>query len=114
MPHFIIDCSATILKLKTPDEIMQNVFEASASTGLFDLSEIKVRINPFQYYTVGGKEDDFIHIFGNIMEGRTTSQKSNLSKVIVSNLNLMFPEVPVISINIRDFEKSTYFNKSML
>lgn len=114
MPHFIIDCSATILKLKTPEEIMQNVFEASASTGLFDLSEIKVRINPFQFYTLGGKKDDFIHIFGNIMEGRTTSQKRNLSKAIVSNLNLMFSEVPIISINIRDFEKSTYFNKSML
>ena len=61
-----------------------------------------------------GKKIDFIHIFGFIMEGRTTIQKSNLSKTIVSSLNIMFPEVPIISININDFEKASYFNKTML
>lgn len=114
MPHFINDCSATLLELKKPEEIVQNVFEASASTGLFDLSEIKVRINPFQYYKVGGKKGDYIHIFGFIMEGRSTTQKSNLSKTIVSSLNTLFPEVSIISININDFEKSSYCNKTML
>lgn len=114
MPHFIIDCSATLLRLKTPEEIVQNVLEASVSTGLFNLSEIKVRINPSQYYTVGGKKVDFIHIFGFIMEGRTTIQKSNLSKTIISSLNIMFSEVPIISININDFEESSYCNKTML
>jgi 5-carboxymethyl-2-hydroxymuconate isomerase len=29
-------------------------------------------------------------------------------------LNALFPEVPIISINIRDFEKTSYCNKSML
>ena len=48
------------------------------------------------------------------MEGRTTQQKSNLSKRIISELKLMFPNVPVISMNIRDFEKATYCNKSMV
>jgi len=48
------------------------------------------------------------------MEGRTVSQKSNLSKRIVTELKLMFPDVPIISINIRDFEKTTYCNKSMV
>jgi len=48
------------------------------------------------------------------MEGRTVTQKSNLSKRIVTELKLMFPDVPIISINIRDFEKTTYCNKSMV
>jgi 5-carboxymethyl-2-hydroxymuconate isomerase len=29
-------------------------------------------------------------------------------------LKLIFPDVPIISINIRDFEKATYCNKSMV
>jgi len=33
---------------------------------------------------------------------------------IVSKLNQLFQEVPIISINIRDFEKSSYINKTML
>jgi 5-carboxymethyl-2-hydroxymuconate isomerase len=46
------------------------------------------------------------------MEGRTKEQKANLSRQIVSELKMMFPEVPVISSNIRDFEKATYCNKN--
>lgn len=114
MPHFIIDCSEKIIKLKSPEVIMQTVFEAAETSNLFDLGDIKVRINPYQHYTVGNQKEDFIHIFGYIMEGRTTEQKSSLSKKIISKLKIMFTDVPVISINIRDFEKATYCNKSMV
>ncbi|WP_440122109.1 5-carboxymethyl-2-hydroxymuconate Delta-isomerase [Tenacibaculum sp. Ill] len=114
MPHFVIDCSENIIKLKSPKEIIQKVYDTAESTNLFDKRDIKVRINPFEYYTVGNTSDDFIHIFANIMEGRNTAQKKNLSEKIVTELKLMFPEVPIISINIRDFEKATYCNKSMV
>lgn len=114
MPHFVIDCSENILKLKSPKEIIQKVYDTAESTELFDKGDIKVRINPFEYYTIGNTSHDFIHIFGNMMEGRTTSQKKSLSNKIIRQLKLMFPEVPVISINIRDFEKATYCNKSMV
>ena len=114
MPHFVIDCSENILNLQSPSAIMQEVHNAAESTGLFDLGDIKVRINPFHYYNVGNTEDDFIHIFGNLMEGRTTEQKSHLSKTIIGKLKLLFPEVPVLSIDIRDFEKATYCNKAMV
>jgi 5-carboxymethyl-2-hydroxymuconate isomerase len=113
MPHFVMDCSENIIRLKSPKEIIQKVYETAESTGLFAKGDIKVRINPFEHYTVGNTEDDFIHIFGNIMEGRTVAQKKNLSEKIVRELKSMFPDVPIISINIRDFEKATYCNKSM-
>lgn len=114
MPHFVIDCSENILNLKSPEEIMQAVYDTAESTGLFDIGDIKVRINPFQYYNIGNTQDDFIHIFANIMEGRTTDQKSSLSHKIIGQLKTLFPEVPILSINIRDFEKATYCNKSMV
>jgi 5-carboxymethyl-2-hydroxymuconate isomerase len=113
MPHFVIDCSEKILNLKSPEEIIQAVYDTAESTALFDIGDIKVRINPFKYYNIGNTQDDFIHIFAHIMEGRNTAQKSDLSKKIVSQLNTMFPNVPIISMNIVDFEKATYCNKSM-
>ena len=91
MPHFVIDCSENIINLKTPKEIIQKVYD-----------------------TVGNTNSDFIHIFANIMEGRTKEQKSFLSRRIISELKLMFPDVTIISINIRDFEKATYCNKTMV
>jgi 5-carboxymethyl-2-hydroxymuconate isomerase len=113
MPHFVIDCSENILNLKSPEEIMQAVYDTAESTNLFDIGDIKVRINPFKYYNIGNTKDDFIHIFGNIMEGRTIDQKSDLSNKIICRLKILFPEIPILSINIRDFEKATYCNKSM-
>ena len=114
MPHFVIDCSEQIIKLKSPESIMQKVYEAAKSTELFIPDEIKVRINPFQFYSAGNKKIDFIHIFSNIMEGRTKQQKIYLSRKIITELKEMFPNVPIISINIRDFEKETYCNKEMI
>ncbi|PWB22951.1 5-carboxymethyl-2-hydroxymuconate Delta-isomerase [Flavobacterium sp. HTF] len=114
MPHFIIDCSENVVRIKSADDIMKEVFDAAFSTGLFTASEIKVRINPFAFYNNGNTLNDFIHVFAYIMEGRTDDQKGNLSKEIVSKLASILPEVPVISINIQDFEKSNYFNRAML
>lgn len=114
MPHFVIDCSETIIKQQSPETIMQTVYNTALASTLFAPEDIKVRINPFTKYMVGNGKDDFIHVFANIMEGRNTTQKSDLSKSIVSVLKTMFPEVPIISINIRDFEKATYCNKTMV
>jgi 5-carboxymethyl-2-hydroxymuconate isomerase len=114
MPHFVINCSEQIIKLETPENIMQKVYDTAKSIGLFTPEDIKVRINPFQYYNTGNTKDDFIHVFANIMQGRNTEQKANLSKQIVTELKAMFPQVPIISINIRDFEKATYCNKTMV
>ena len=74
-----------------------------------------MRLNPFdKNYLVGGKTAPFIHVFANIMEGRSEDQKSKLSQSIVAELKIMFPNIPFIAINIRDFEKATYCNKSMV
>ena len=114
MPHFVIDCSENIISQKAPEEIMKAVFETAESTGLFKQADIKVRINPFKYYNTANTQNDFLHVFANIMEGRDIDQKSDLSKRMVSRLNEMFPDVPVISMNIRDFERASYCNKSMV
>ena len=114
MPHFVIDCSEDIIKIKTPEEIMQAVYDIAESTGLFATGDIKVRINPFKHFKLGPTKSSFIHIFGNIMEGRNISQKSDLSHKTITKLKTMFPEVPIISMNIREFEKATYCNRSMI
>lgn len=114
MPHFILDCSENILELQEPRKVLEAVFETAFSTGLFDRDDIKVRLNPFKHSLVQSGESDFIHVFGNIMEGRTKEQKADLSYAIVATLTTLFAEVPIISINIRDFEMATYCNKSMI
>ena len=114
MPHFIIDCSEDILKLHSEEEVIEQVHLSAVSTKLFNKNDVKVRINSFGKYSTGDKKEDFIHVFSNIMEGRTIEQKLNLSKTIVKDLALMFPSVPNIGTNVIEFEKATYFNKNMI
>jgi 5-carboxymethyl-2-hydroxymuconate isomerase len=114
MPHFIIDCSENVIQQKSPDQIMQAVYEIAEAIGLFAVNDIKVRLRPYQYFKLGTGQKDFIHIFGNIMEGRSAAQKANLSRKIIQRLNEMFPEISILSINIREFEKATYSNKALI
>ena len=114
MPHFIIDCSENILKSHSEEEIIKQVHISAVSTELFHKNDVKVRVNIFKEYSTGDKKENFIHIFANIMEGRTIEQKANLSKTIVKDLASMFPLVPNIGTNVIEFERATYFNKNML
>ena len=114
MAHFIIDCSAAIIQQKTPGEIMDAVYETAEATGLFAQDDIKVRIKPYQYYRLGKTKKNFIHIFGNIMEGRSTEKKADLSKKTIERPKQLFSDVSILSVNIREFEMSTYSNKSLI
>lgn len=114
MPHFVIDCSPNVLKSRPADEIIREVHNAAAASELFRIADIKVRIREYEHHLVGGEVADFIHVFANIMEGRTTEQKAELSHSIVEKLVEMFPDVPTVSINIRDFEKASYTNRTLI
>jgi len=114
MPHFIIECSKNILDEVSPEELMSAVYEVADATGLFAPNDIKVRLRSFTYYKLGEGKTDFLHVFGNIMEGRTTEQKADLSKRITERLNNMLPILSFLSINITEFELATYCNKSLI
>lgn len=117
MPHFIIDCSESILSLANPDELMLSVYAAAESTGLFargGVGGIKVRLHPYRHFTNADAREHFVHVFANIMEGRTREQKKMLSERVVRALKELLPAVEIISMNIRDFEKATYCNAAMV
>jgi 5-carboxymethyl-2-hydroxymuconate isomerase len=43
MPHFVIECSENIIRIKSPKEIIQKVYDTAETTNLFDKGDIKVR-----------------------------------------------------------------------
>jgi len=114
MPHFIIDCSQDILQLRTPEELMDAVYETADATGLFAPNDIKVRLQPYQYYRLGTGKKNFLHVFGYIMEGRTTEQKAHLSRQISTRLSELLTDVSFLSVNINDFKAATYSNKALI
>jgi len=114
MPHFIIDCSQDILQQRPPDELMEAVYDVANATGLFAPNDIKVRLQPYQYYRLGTGKKNFLHVFGYIMQGRSTEQKAHLSKQISMRLSELLPDISFLSVNISDFEAATYSNKALI
>ena len=107
MPHFVVDCSASIVSSQNSEEILQKVHAAANSTGLFSEKNVQVRLNTFDHVQVGGVQKEFIHVFASILEGRTVEQKLALTKALVEVLTSMFPDVQVVGADIRDIEKGT-------
>lgn len=114
MPHFIIECSQDILQQRTPDELLDAVYETADATALFAPNDIKVRLQPYQYCRLGAGKKNFLHVFGYIMEGRTTEQKADLSRQITSLLSELLPDISFLSVSISDFEAATYSNKALI
>lgn len=115
MPHFLLHTTSQIISPDREEDFLLAIHEEAVASELFAEEDIKVRVERFEKSMVGGKINaPFVHVFGYIMQGRTTEKKAQLSKAIVARLNEMLPEVPNIAMNVYDFEAATYFNKSKL
>ena len=114
MPHFIIECSETVKDTISELDLLKEIHHVANASGLFEEADIKVRMNPYSTYLVGGEKKDFVHVFASVMGGRSTVQKAELSKAIVHKLKAIFPDIPFIAMNVDDFEKATYCNLRML
>ena len=114
MPHFIIDCSADVLTQVSEPDMLSAVLNAADASGLFTKDDIKVRVNPYVRYEVGGKKTSFIHVFGYILEGRTEAQKAGLSQRVVKALADLFPGIEYIASSIDEFTKAGYCNRHLL
>ena len=68
MPHFVIECSAPILSDIDEHELNRVVFEIATASGLFESDDIKVRVNSYQTYLLGGNHQNFIHVFASFAD----------------------------------------------
>jgi 5-carboxymethyl-2-hydroxymuconate isomerase len=96
---------------------MRSVYAAADSTGLFaehGVGGIKVRLNPYGHFINVDGHEHFVHVFANIMEGRTQAQKEMVSNTVVRALKELLPMVEIISMNVWEFEKATYCNAPMI
>ena len=96
---------------------MRSVYAAAELTALFAVNGvggIKGRLNPYKHFINVDAHEHFVHVFANIMEGRTQEQKKTLSVNVVRALKELLPTVNIISMNIRDFEKAAYCNPTMI
>ncbi|MBB6086740.1 5-carboxymethyl-2-hydroxymuconate isomerase [Wenzhouxiangella marina] len=94
--------------------MLRKIHTVAVASGLFDEGDIKVRLRPQAGGLVGGRQSSFIHVFAHIMQGRSMGQRRRLSTAVVAALAALFPDLPRIAMNITEFERATYVNRSMI
>lgn len=108
MPHFVIDCSADVLELIPAESLLKAVHDSAHDSDLFDEENIKVRIQSFEHALVGGEPKSFVHVAGDILDGRSTDNKAQLAQSILTTLSGLMPYLKTITVGIREYQRAVY------
>ena len=111
MPHFIVECPEHLIPAEKGKDVVNRVHQVAMDSGLFEKANIKVRIVPYEHYLIAGQQQDFVHVFGYIMPGRTLEQETDLSESIGELIANLFPQVPIITVNIDTLNQPSYFKR---
>ncbi len=90
---------------------MQLVHDQTADSGLFQPGEVKVRLSLYEHHCVGGEPGPFVHLIFYVLAGRNDDDKRALSRRIVRALVQRLPQVPAISLDVRDIRREVFSNR---
>ena len=110
MPHCIAEHSKNIDGLA----LSQAIFDGAKKTRLFDEDgrDIKVRAIPYEAFILGNGEESFVHVQLRILEGRNEKQKFLLSKVMLSEINMLNLNSCSVTIEVVDMDAESYSKQS--
>ncbi|MFI8744540.1 5-carboxymethyl-2-hydroxymuconate Delta-isomerase [Pseudomonas sp. NPDC077186] len=111
MPHCLIEAAHELSRLIEPQELVRLVHDSAADSGLFQPGEVKVRLSLYQHHCVGGEPGDFVHLIFYVLAGRSDEDKRALSRRVVRALVERLPQVPAISLDVRDIRRESFSNR---
>ncbi|VXC73222.1 5-carboxymethyl-2-hydroxymuconate isomerase [Pseudomonas sp. 8Z] len=111
MPHCLIEASAEVLQFISEDELLRLVHEHIAASGVCPPSDIKVRLSLYQHAYVAGEPGLFVHLICYVLSGRDEEQRRELSRRVVRALLERLPEVPALSMDVREMRRETFSNR---
>lgn len=111
MPHCLIEAAHEVGQLIAPQELVSLVHDQAAGSGLFQPGEVKVRLSLYEHHCVGGEPGLFVHLIFYVLAGRSDADKRALSRRIVRALVERLPQVPAISLDVRDIQREAFSNR---
>ncbi|MFT6255040.1 MAG: 5-carboxymethyl-2-hydroxymuconate isomerase [Granulosicoccus sp.] len=105
MPHCIIEYASALGNTVSPDTLVESVHAGTVNSGLFNVSDIKTRMIPFDHCITGTQKivnSLFIHVCIKILSGRTLEQRHALSNTVLKALSLL--PLPSISLTVEVIE----------
>jgi len=106
MPNLVLEYSNSVDERVNVQSLLEDLHQAMIESGLFETSSVKSRALRCHHWLVGDEGDsvDFIHINFDLLAGRSTEQKRELSRSLMNVLQQQASHVQSLTINIRDMD----------
>ncbi|CAM2955421.1 5-carboxymethyl-2-hydroxymuconate isomerase [Vibrio mytili] len=106
MPNLVLEYSNSVDERVNVQGLLEDLHRAAIESGLFEVSSVKSRALRCHHWLVGDEGDsvDFIHINFDLLAGRTTEQKRELSRSLISVLQQQASHVRSLTVNVRDMD----------
>ena len=108
MPHLIIEHSEDLTHTFDTKALMQCAHNAAVESGLFGLSDIKVRAYPCANALIAGNESSFLHVTIYLLSGRTAETKKALTTLVLNEFAKLGLDVSSLSVDARDMDREVY------
>jgi len=108
LPHCIIEYSASLIDVVTPQTIIERVHQAALSSELFSSDDIKIRALAFRDYSLSDGSQQFIHITLRILSGRSDEQKNSLSQRVLNQLLQLELSSISLTVEVCDIDRTSY------
>ncbi|MEO0369255.1 MAG: 5-carboxymethyl-2-hydroxymuconate Delta-isomerase [Pseudomonadota bacterium] len=108
MPNFIVEFSAPLTEQVATDVMIDKVYSGAKASGHFPPEAIKVRTQSRSNYRLHTGQNDFLHVAGHILSGRTDEQKKVISEAILTELKTLPLSSVFVSVEIVDIHRESF------
>lgn len=108
MPHVIIEHSDDVAGQIAIEDLVDAVFDATMSSGLFPEYDIKIRTIAYRHHRTGQTRDAFVHVAVHLLDGRSETQKVDLADAILGKIEPLLPRVASVGVEIVDIHRASY------
>lgn len=108
MPHCIVEYSSTLPERVTAAELLSRVHHALHASGLFAPAHIKSRAQAYDVFVLDEQIDDFIHVTVRLHQGRSQSQKQDLSSAILQAISQLPLACVSVTVDIVEMDSAVY------
>lgn len=110
MPNLVMEYSNSVDERVNVQSLLEDLHQVALTCGLFDADSVKSRALRCHNWLIGeaGDSADFIHISFELLDGRTTEQKRELSRQLMAVLQEQASHVYSLTVNMRDMDKACF------
>ncbi|WP_413285663.1 5-carboxymethyl-2-hydroxymuconate Delta-isomerase [Vibrio sp. MA40-2] len=110
MPSIVLEYTSSVEEKVNIQGLLDSIHQVALECGLFHAADVKSRALRCHQWLIGEYDDseDFIHITLELLSGRSTDQKKDLSKGLIAVLSEHAGMIKSLSVNIRDMDREIF------